>query len=417
MTNITKLMRLGLLCTLLITMLTASACLSGSTGRASSMKAAKNLKASPAELSSRNQSLLGIYSAEIEAAADKVILESPSMTAQRQALAWKAEAIPTIQASLLKSDPLAAILDTWVFIFQMRAYMDRPSIKGAFGDFYPVVTETISSMDAEMEQLIRTAAPAAKLADLRAKANTWATDHPIQAGLAGRQSVDPELIRIVGESDLGVGALLQSVQERLGDITTRLDVYNVYLPKEARWQAELLLSDISQDPQVEAAKSNLIGLSGALANTASLMDQLPDFMKQARVAVRSDVEGQRLATQDFLRDERLETLDALHQERVETVADLRNERLAATEDLRGERRAVFEGVNDQEQAIIRDLNATSEKVIQDFDTRSRRLIDHFFLRALELVLFTILLCSFLAWILLRWFVSRYAAYPVIRKAA
>jgi hypothetical protein len=272
-------------------------------------------------------------------------------------------------------------------------------------------------MDAEMEQLIRTAAPAAQLDTLRGRVDTWATHHPIRTGLAGRQSVDPELIRIAGESDLGVGALLQSVEERLGDITTRLDVYNVYLPKQARWQAELLLSDISQDPRVEAAESNLMGLSGALANSASRLDQLPDFMKQARVAVRSDVEQQRLAAQNFLRDERLETLDALHQERVGTVAELHDERLAATEDLRGERRAVFEELNNQERAIITDLNTTSEKVIQDVDTRSRRLIDHFFLRALELVLFTILLCSLLAWILLRWFVSRYAVRPVIKRAA
>jgi len=418
MTNISRGTRLGLLWILLVTLLTASACLSGSTRKASSVKSAKNLKASPAELSSRNQSLLGIYCAEIETAADRIISDSPSLAARRQALAWKAEAIPAIQASLLNPDPLAAILDTWVFLFQMRTFMERPSIKDAFGESYSVVTETINHMNAEMEQLIRAAAPGANVAHLRARADSWAAEHPIRSGLAGRQSVDPELIRLVGKTDLGIGSVLQSVEERLGDITARLDVYNAYLPKQARWQAELLLSDIGQDPQVEAVRSNLVGLSGALANTASRMDQLPEFMNQARVAVRSDVEGQRLGAQTFLRDERLETLDALHQERVGTVADLRNERLAATEDIRGERRAVLEGLNNQEQAVIRDLNTTSEKLMQDFDTRSRRLIDHFFLRALELVLFTILLCSLLGWLLLRWFFSRYAPVrPVMKRAA
>lgn len=381
------------------------------------MKSAKHLKASATELSSRNQSLLGLYSAEIEAAADEIISDSSSIPAQRQALAWKANAIPAMQASLLNPDPLSAILDTWVFLFQMRAYMERPTIKTNFGQSYPVVSETINHMDAEMEQLIRTAAPAANVADLRAKAGAWARTHPIRTELSGRQSVDPELIRIAGETDLGIGSLLQSVEERLGDITARLDVYNVYLPKQARWQAELLLSDISQDPQVEAAKSNLVVLSDALANTASRMDQLPAFVNQARAAVKSDVEEQRLAAQHFLRDERLETIDALHHERVGTVADLRNERLAATEDIRGERRAVFDALNNQEQVIIKDLNTTSEKVLQDFDNRSRRLIDHFFLRALELVLFTILLCSLIGWLLLRWFVTRYAARPVIKRAA
>src|SRR5262249_13532995 len=109
-------------------------CTSGSTRKTSSAKSAKNLKSSPAELSLRNQSLLGLYSSEIEAAADKIIMESPSATARRQALVWKVEAIPVLQTSLLNTDPVAAVLDTWVFIFQMTAYMERPAVKQEFGD-------------------------------------------------------------------------------------------------------------------------------------------------------------------------------------------------------------------------------------------------------------------------------------------
>jgi hypothetical protein len=376
------------------------------------------VKASPTELSSRNQSLLGIYSAEIEAAADKIISESSSLAVQRQAIAWKAEAIPVIQASLLNPDPIAAVLDTWVFIFQMRGYVERPVIKEGFGEYYPVISQTLKNMDVEMEQLIRVAAPAAKVADLRQRAETWAANHPIQTGLAGRQSVDPEVIRMVGKSDLGIGALLQTVQERLGDLSARLDAYNMYLPKQARWQAELLLLDTARTPQFGAAQTNLASLSDAMAKTANGIDHLPQFMQQTRQAVRTDIEGQRVAAQAFLHDERLQALDTFHHERIETVAALRSERLAATEDLRGERREVFESLQNQEEAAIRDISAASEKAIQDFDTRSRHLIDHFFLRALELVLFTLLLCSLFTWVLLRWLVGRRSApRPEIKRAA
>jgi hypothetical protein len=77
-----------------------------------------NVKSSASEISSRNQSLLAVYSAEIETAADKIILGSPSPAARRQALVWKAEAIPVMQTSLLNSDPIAAVLDTWAFVFR-----------------------------------------------------------------------------------------------------------------------------------------------------------------------------------------------------------------------------------------------------------------------------------------------------------
>lgn len=372
------------------------------------MKSAKNVKASPTELSSRNRSLLGIYSAQMETAADNIISGSSSRSTQRQALLFKTEGIPAMQVSLLNPDPVAAILDSWVFIFQMRGYMERPDIKQAFGQLSPIIDETLNNMDAEMEQLVRMAAPAANLSDLRKRAVTWATNHPIRAGLSGRQSVDPDLIRIVGETDLRIGALLQNVNEQLGNLTARLDAYSIYLPKQARWQAELLATDISQDPQAKEVGSNLMEVSGALTRTATHIDGLPDVIKKARSAVTADVDAQRQAAQTFLRDERIDTFADLHQERVATIAELRNERLAATEDLRGERREVFEGLNNQEQLLTRDLDAISAKAIQDFDIRSRSLIDHLFLRALELVLITIALCFLLVLISIRWIVKRYA---------
>lgn len=382
-------------------------CLSGgTTRRTSSAKSAKNLEASPTELNSRNQSLLGIYSAEIESAADKIMMESSSTAVQREALAWKAEAIPVLQASLLNPDPVAAVLDTWVFIFQMGDYLNRSTLKQEQGGVHPIVTSTLTEMDAQMEQLVRAAAPAANIDDLRHRAETFATAHPIRAGLAGRQSVDPEVVRAVGESDLRMGAVLQSVDERLGDLSARLDAYNIYLPKQARWQAELWLGDVARNPQIDAATRNAANLSDALAKTSNNIDRLPEFMSQARQAVNSDVEGQRMAAQDFVHDERVQTLDALQQERVAAVAALDKERLAATEDFRGERKQIFEDLRNHEILVMQDFDATVAKAMQEFDTKNRRLIDHLFLRAIELVLLTVALCFLAAWLLLGRVMSR-----------
>src|SRR6185312_368204 len=120
-----------LLCAFVATVLLAGlgGCASGTTKKEASVKSAKNLKSSAAELSSRNQSLLALYSGEIEAAADKIMRESPSPVTRRQALQWKTEAIPVLQNSLLKSDPITALADTWAFIFQMTDYMAKPAVQ------------------------------------------------------------------------------------------------------------------------------------------------------------------------------------------------------------------------------------------------------------------------------------------------
>jgi hypothetical protein len=289
-------------------------------------------------------------------------------------------------------------------------------VKEGFGKFHFVVAETLKNMDAEMERLIQVAAPSANVTDLRQRVGAWAEAHPIQAGLTGRQSADPDMIRKVGESDLGSIASLKAIGESLGDLNARLDSYNVYLPKQARWQAELLLRDIARDPQVDAVMSNVVVLSSALAKTSSSMERMPETMGQAREAIRADVDGERLAAQAFLRDERLQTLDAVRQERIATIAAMHNERLAATADLRGERQAVLAALYNGEAAVMNDVNAQSEKTLKDLDSRGRGLIDHFFLRALELMLLTLVLCSLVLWILLRWSMPRRAT-PAPREFA
>jgi hypothetical protein len=128
---------------------------------------------------------------------------------------------------------------------------------------------------------------------------------------------------------------------------------------------------------------------------------MPELVGQTRAAFKEDVDGQRLAAQNFFRNERLETLDDLRQERIATVAAMRGERLAATADLRGERQIVLDVLHNERLATENDFSAASEKAIQDIDTRGRSLIDHFFVRALELVVLTLILCSLVAWVLLR----------------
>src|SRR6476660_7928827 len=154
-------------------------CLSeNSTRKASSLKSTKNVQSSAPELSSRNKSMLALYSAEVEVAADRIISESPSPAAQRQALVWKTEAIPVLQTTLLNTDPVAAVLDTWAFIFQMTAYMERPAVKQGFGESHSVIAETLKNMDLEMEQVVRTSAPTANIPDLRQRVSAWAEAHP-----------------------------------------------------------------------------------------------------------------------------------------------------------------------------------------------------------------------------------------------
>lgn len=381
-------------------------CASGPTRKTALIKSSKHVETSAVELSSRNQSLLALYSAEIEAAADKIILQSHSAATQRQALVWKAEAIPVLQTSLLNVDPLAAALDTWAFILQMQAYVQQPAVKQGFGESHAVVVATLNRMENEMEQLLQTVAPSANMPAIRQEIASWAEANPIEAGLAGRKSLDAVLIQRTEQSDLGARASVRAISESIGDITARLDSYNAYLPKQARWQAELLINDLEGQTEITAAAAHLEVLSSSLEKASSGMEHMPELMAEARKTVLADVEGQRLATQAFFTEERIQALNTLDRERLATMADLRQERLAATADLRQERQIVLDALHNEQVAVMGDLQAASDKAIKDLDATSRSLIDHFFVRALQLMLLAILITALVAWFLLRRFTTR-----------
>lgn len=388
------------LCLLLGAVLGWGGCLQQGTRRTASIPRAKNVEASAEEIVARNRSLLALYSAEIEAAANTVMGQSASPEVRRQALLWKAEAIPAMQAALFNPDPVAAAVDAWAYLYQMQAYLKQPRFAAA-GAWQTVAAAALRHMDSEMEQLVLAIAPGANVADLRRRISDWATAHPLQGGWGGRSSVDAEFVKAVGQSDLGAVASIQALAEGLGNITERLDAYNAYLPKQALWQVELLTSQLRNDPQVAAATASLASASKALDQASSLAGQMPQLAGQARVALRADVDAQRLAAQAFVQDQRLATQDFVARQQAIATADLRAERLATTADLRRERAIVLQALAQYEATALEQARSISRQTVQDFGDQGRALIDHLFWRALQLVLLTLALCWLGAWLLWR----------------
>lgn len=397
---------IGKLWCLLLAVLFVVGCASHGTRKTASLNQAKNVKASAAEISARNQSLLAIYSSEIENAADRIIQESTSPAARREALIWKAEAIPVLQTSLLNPDPVVAVVDTWAFLFQMKEYMERPTVKNSLGNFQSVPIDTLNHMEGEMEALVVAAAPSADVSHLHQRIETWAMAHPVRGGLSGRTSADADVIRRTYKEDLGALASLKALQESMGDITARLDSYNAYLPKQARWQAELLAMDLSRNPQLATAAANFTALSKAMDMTSNNLNRMPELAARAREVAVSDVDRQRTAAQAFLDEQRGKAFEELTQQRIAAIADLRDERLAATADLRGEREIVLNALHQEEVTTVKDLHTLSQDTMNNLDQKSRRLVDHIFWRAFELVVASVLLAFLGAWILLRRFAPR-----------
>jgi hypothetical protein len=87
------------------------------------------------------------------------------------------------------------------------------------------------------------------------------------------------------------------------------------------------------------------------------------------------------------------------------VAGVSRERVAALAGVGAESQKMLAALHDERLAAESDLRAAGQKTLQDFEDRARVLTNRLFLFALGLMLLTLLLCSLVAWLLLRRFAA------------
>ena len=79
-----------------------------------------DLTISAATLRIQVRSLADRYSGLMEKAGETVLAQEDDPRLRRNALMWLTNGIPAMQQALFQPDPLAALLDAWFLIAQMR---------------------------------------------------------------------------------------------------------------------------------------------------------------------------------------------------------------------------------------------------------------------------------------------------------
>jgi hypothetical protein len=106
----------------------------------------------------------------------------------------------------------------------------------------------------------------------------------------------------------GALAALDSLDETTGELMMRMDLYTMYLPRLARWEAELAADDLAGGVDIEAIAAELTRFTRAADRIAGVAEQAPALAERERAAALSGVRSERQAVVDALHDERVESL-------------------------------------------------------------------------------------------------------------
>jgi hypothetical protein len=269
----------------------------------------------------------------IEQTADRVIAGTDDESIRRRARLVKVDAIPAVFTAGFRADPLAAAMDVWGFAFQFNNYMEGDAGRNAFGSQQPLFLACARDLLADADGVLKTIAIRPEYFDVaRSNVQGWAKTNPVEQSFSSRTSA-ATFVDDFRSNNKDVFVTIGAVSDLIEDLSERLNAYSAQLPKQARWQAEILVTDVTGTPRVESALGDLREVGTAARSAATLLNDVPglleaqrNLIEAERRAVLEGVDIMRGQTQDYMTQERLAVLAAVHQERLALVEALQQER-------------------------------------------------------------------------------------------
>jgi hypothetical protein len=178
--------------------------------------------------------------------------------------------------------------------------------------------------------------------------------------------------------------VVANLNENIDDLRKLSILYANHLPKQARWEAELLLIDASQISTIQRPLQDLAIARQSIARMAHTVDELPGIVERERLALRGIVAEERLSTLRDVDRMRQDTLEQLEDERSLILNTLREERGIVLGALHEERVVVSRQLDNQVDRTLRATDDMTQRRVEQMAQRGNLLIDQFFWRACQL---------------------------------
>ncbi|UCG89195.1 MAG: hypothetical protein JSW71_11920 [Gemmatimonadota bacterium] len=307
------------------------------------------------------------FSTVVEQAADSIRELSIDPSVRYNAIAWKAYAIPAAQEAVLQFDPLVGLVDAWVFSHQMRDFFATGRGSNWFGPHQQIAID--ASIMLEREAYARSEdLTDGRLADSTVlMIDSLAREEPIGNNTFSRASVSLEWTDLVGASPTGLAGTAANMERQLDEVTNRLAYYNEYLFKQARWQSELMIGQVTNVQQVD---STLTSLRQSLAIYAELAGSVPEL-----------VASERTALVDAIERERISVVEAIDLQRIETVGALEGQVDLLLRSIGAERALILAAVNAERIATLASLDS----ILAERIDQTKEVVDRLVWRLAQLV--------------------------------
>jgi hypothetical protein len=368
-------------------MATLTACSTSAPQQTRLMKKA-DLTVSSAQLQVQVRSLADRFSGLMEEAGEEALEQTDDPAMRRRVLLWLANGIPAMQHALFRPDPLAALLDGWFLVAQMHFYFEEYASLDLPRHFAEIAMPMLDKMEADIKDIVIRAGSETSYEVGRQLVYDGARSNPTNSSFASRKGSSIVLSEFTARAGSGALKSIGSLTETMDDLVARFDLNAEYLPKQARWQAQLMMIDEgfgSISPSLEHL-AYLEVVAGQIDRLTPIVEALPDLVAEERVAVLEALDAELSRILSFIDQQRTILMhEDVRAEREAVFIAIREERIAVLEAIADERQIVLDTLREERVVIFQDLDDLMDKAFT-------REINKLFIRGL--ILIAILLAGF-----------------------
>jgi hypothetical protein len=342
------------------------------------------------------------FAADVDLAATSIEQRAADATVRRNALLWRARAIPEMRKACFRLEPVSALVDAWIFARQMDQLFRDGAGASAFGTLQPEAVAVSGRLVDQMRDIASSIAvsPEAQAQFEHKFIDPWLADHPLHDVSFVRQSP----IGRFAEQTRARGDALQSVgtmEELLFTLSQQARIYLADLPRQVRGEVDLLRSDMLPSETVTSMQGDLHRSAEAVNRLASTAEGVSLLVLDERRIVLEEVSRQRALVMEAITVEREQAVDAvvraLAAERRELMRSFELQRLATLEWATAERGGAMVDVRRELAATLEALRGERAVVVADV----RHIVDVVLLRVAAFLVAAIVLAPLVAHVYVR----------------
>ena len=313
----------------------------------------------------------------VEVTADSIIKATSDPAVRRNALAWKANAIPAIQTTTHHPDPLISFVDGWVLALMMADYFETGRGRDQFGSQQQVATTAMRKLVNGIESDTRRVLEEAGSDDYQQFhdfVHEWSATYPIDNDLFLHRTAAVYAVDVLAGQQIGGLSSLGTMEEMALDAQTMARAYLAYTFKTVLWQAELMIESMMDTTLITPLLDSVDRM--AITTTATrLLEATPDMIASERALILAETERMLEASLD-------RTFALVSEERALIMADV--------EEMIARERAI----------IFEELEAMTPEIMGQVREEAISIADHVMLRlAIGIAVLIVLLG--LAWLIFR----------------